>query len=239
METGCGGLLFLGDQTTLARVDLWPLRQLSSCQVQTHVELAFPGYNSMVVATWLDPPCKLTQSLEADASEGLEVMLYVRHVLEWHLFFDSPPLLLALPKIFEELSPQLLPFLLLAGGVIVAVEGSEDVVQVFPSPCTPVVSEVLQRASRGSLHNAARLWQGLSRSGGWRDITRHPGGAPTLLLRHLVTGLPDGGPLPSSPGVAGRPTVTVSTLGNLSPAYINVLTAGGSRLCGRGVKGDS
>ena len=74
MGTGCGGLLlFMGDWTRLARADLWPLRWLSSCQVQTHVELAFPGYNSMVVATWLDPPCKLTQSLMSDAGEGLEV----------------------------------------------------------------------------------------------------------------------------------------------------------------------
>ena len=78
---GGGLLLFLGDQTTLARVDLQPLGRLGSCQVQTQVELAFPGYNSMVVATWLDPPCKLTQSLESDAGEGVEVTLHVRQVL--------------------------------------------------------------------------------------------------------------------------------------------------------------
>ena len=110
----------------------------------------------MVVATWLDPPCKLTQSLESDTGEGVEVALHVRHVLEWLLFFDSPPFLLVLPKIFEELSVQLLPFPLLAGGVIV-VEGPEDMVQVFPPPCTPVASEVLQRVSRGSPRNTARL----------------------------------------------------------------------------------
>ena len=119
----------------------------------------------MIVATWLDPPHKLTQSIESDAGEGVEVALHVRHVLEWLIFFDSPPLLLTLPKIFEELSLQLLPFLLLVGGVIV-VEGPEDVVQVFPPPCTPVVSYVLQRISRGSPRNAARLWRGLSRGGG-------------------------------------------------------------------------
>ena len=112
----------------------------------------------MLVATWLDPPCKLTQSLESNAGEGVEVMLYVRHVLEWLLFFDSPPLLLALPKIFKELSPQLFPFLFLVGGVIVVVKGPKDVAQVFPLPCTPVVSYVLQRVSRGSPHNASRLW---------------------------------------------------------------------------------
>ena len=151
---------------SLARADLQPLRRLSSCQVQTPVELAFPGYNSMVVATWLDPPCKLTQSLESDAGEGLQVALHVRHVLEWLLFFDSPPFLLALPKIFEELSLQLLPLPLLVGGVIVAVEGPEDVVQVFPPPCTPVVSEVLQRVFRGSPRNATKLWRGVSRGGG-------------------------------------------------------------------------
>ena len=96
------------------------------------MELAFPGYKSMVVATWLDPPCKLTQSLESDVDEGLEAALHVRHVLEWLLFFDSPPFLLALPKIFKEISLQLLPLCLLVGGVIVVVEGPKDVVQVFP-----------------------------------------------------------------------------------------------------------
>ena len=101
--SGCGGLLLLlSDCMSLAWVDLWPLRWCGSCQVQTQVELAFPGYNSMVVATWLDPPCKLTQPLEFDAGEGLEVMLHVGHVLDWCLFFDSLPLLLALPKIVEE-----------------------------------------------------------------------------------------------------------------------------------------
>ena len=111
---------------TLARVDLWPLGWLSSCQVQAPVELAFPGYNSMVVATWLDPSHKLTQSLKSDAGEVVGAALHIRHVLEWLIFFDSPPLLLALPKIFEEPSLQLLPFLLLAGGVIIAVEGPKD-----------------------------------------------------------------------------------------------------------------
>ena len=147
--TGCGGLLlFLCDCLSLTRVDLQSPRRRGSCQVQTQVELAFPGYNSMVVATWLDPPCKLTQSLEFDAGEGLELMLHVGHVLEWLLFFDSLPLLLALPKIVEELGLQLIPLLLLAGGVVVVVVGPEDVVQVLPPPCTPVVSEVPQRVSR-------------------------------------------------------------------------------------------
>ena len=68
---------------------------------------------------------------------------------------------------------------------------------------------------------------------------RCPSGVSTLLSRHPVTGLPDGGPLPSSPGAAGRPTVIVSALANLSPTYINVPAASGSRLGGRGVKGDS
>ena len=141
--TGCGGLLlFLHDSMSLAWADLWPLRRCSSCQVHTQVELAFPGYNSMVLATWLDPPCKLTQSLEFDAGEGLELTLHVGHVLEWLLFFDSLPLLLALPKIVEELSLQLIS-LLLAGGVIIMIEGPEDVAQVFPPPCAPVVSKVL------------------------------------------------------------------------------------------------
>ena len=91
--TGCGGLLlFLRKCLSLTMVDLRPPRWPTSCQVQTQVELAFPGYNSMVVATWLDPPCKLAQSLEFDTSEALELTLHVGHVLEWLLFFDSLPL---------------------------------------------------------------------------------------------------------------------------------------------------
>ena len=115
------------------------------------MELAFPGYNSMVVATWLDSPCKLTESLESDASEGLELTLHVGHVLEWLLFFESLPLLLVLPKIVEELGLQLIPLLLLALGVVVPVEGPENVGQVLPPPCAPVVSDVPQRVSRGGL----------------------------------------------------------------------------------------
>ena len=118
------------------------------------MELAFPGYNSMVVATWLDPPCKLTQSLESDAGEGLELMLHVGHVLEWLLFFDSLPLFLVLPKIVEELGLQLIPLLLLVGGVGVPVEGSHDVAQALPPPCTPAIRDVLQRVSRGGLLSA-------------------------------------------------------------------------------------
>ena len=113
-----------------------------------------PGYNSMVVVTWLDPPCKLTQSLESDAGEGLELTLHVGHVLEWLLFFYSLPLLLVLPKIVEELGLQLIPLLLLAGGVVVPVEGFEDVVQVLPLPCTLVIRDVPQRVSRGGLLSA-------------------------------------------------------------------------------------
>ena len=109
------------------------------------------GYNSMVVATRLDPPCKLTQSLESDTSEGLKLAFHVGHVLEWLLFFDSLPLLLSLPEIVEELGLQFIPILLLVGGVVVQVEASEDVAQVLPPPCAPVISEVPQRVSRGGL----------------------------------------------------------------------------------------
>ena len=223
---------------THARVDLWPLRWLGSYQVLAPVELAFPGYNSMVAATWLDPPHKLTQYLESDASEGLEVPLHIRHVQEWLIFFNSPALLLVLPKIFKELSLQLLPFLLLVGGVIIAEEGPEYVVQVFHPPLAPVIGNVHQRVSRGSLCNTTRLWRGLSRGGGSRDIMRHPTGASTLLSRHPVTVLPDEGPLPFSPGVAGMSTVIISAFVKLSPMYISVPTTSGSRLGGRGVKGD-
>ena len=111
--------------------------------MQTHVELIFPSYNSMVIATWLNPPCKLAQSLEFDARESLKAALYVRHVLEWPLFLDSLPLLLVLSKIFEELSLQLLPLRLFGGGVIVAVKCPKDVVQILLPACTPVVSEAL------------------------------------------------------------------------------------------------
>ena len=149
--TGGGLHLFLHECLSLTWVDLWPPRWRSSCQVQTQMELAFPGYNSMVVATWLDPSCKLTQFLESDAGEGLEVMLHVGHVLEWLLFFDSLPLLWALPKIVEELDLQLIPLLVLAGGVVVFVEGPEDVAQVLPPPSAPVIGDVLQRVSRGGL----------------------------------------------------------------------------------------
>ena len=135
----------------------------------------------------------------------------------WSGFFSlvSLPLLLVLPKIVEELGLQLIPLLLLGGGVVVPVEGPENVAQVLPPPCAPVVSDVPQRVSRGGLLSATRLWRGLSMGGRRRNIMECPNGASTLLSRLRVTGLPDKGPLLSSPGMAGRPTVIISASGSL------------------------
>ena len=114
--TGGGGIhLFLRKCLSLTGADLWPPGQHGACQVQAQVELAFPGYNSMVVATRLDPPCKLAQPLEFDTGECQELTLHVGHVLEWCLFFDGFPLLLALPQMVEELGLQLIPLRLCAG----------------------------------------------------------------------------------------------------------------------------
>ena len=68
---------------------------------------------------------------------------------------------------------------------------------------------------------------------------RHPSWASTLLVRRRLIGLPDGGPLSSSSGMAGRPTAIISASGSLSPVYISVPTVSESRLGDRGVKGDS
>ena len=105
----------------------------------------------MVVATRLDPPCKLAQSLESDTDECQELTLHVGHVLKWHLFFDSLPLILVLPQMVEELGPQLLPIRLHAGGVVLQVEGPENVAQVLPPPLAPIVSDALQRVSGSPL----------------------------------------------------------------------------------------
>ena len=229
--TGGGGIhLFLCKCLSLTGADFWPPGWHGACQVQAQVELAFPGYNSMVVATWLNPPSKLAQSLEFDTGEHQELTLHVGHLLEWCLLFDSLPLLLVLPQMVEELGLQLVPLRLHAGGVVVQVEASENVAQVLPAPRAPIVSDVLQRISRSPLSACG---------GGWRDITRCPSWASTLLAGCQLIGLPDGGPLSSSSGIAGRPTAIVSALGSLSPMYICVLTISGNRLGGRGVKGDS
>ena len=126
-------------------MDLWPRWRRNSGQVQAHVELAFLGYNSMVVATRLDPPCKLALSLESDTGECQELTLHVGHVLEWCLFFNSLPLILALPQMAEELDLQLIPLHFHAGGVVVQVEGPENVAQVLPPPLAPIVSDAPQR----------------------------------------------------------------------------------------------
>ena len=105
----------------------------------------------MVVATQLDPPYKLAQSLELDTGEWQELTIHVGHVLEWLLFFDSLPLLLAPPQMVEELGLQLIPILLRVGGVVVLVEGPENVAQVLLPPCAPIVSDILQRVSGSPL----------------------------------------------------------------------------------------
>ena len=179
------------------------------------MELAFLGYNSVVVAPRLDPPCKLAQSLESDTGEHQELMLHVGHVLEWCLFFDSLPLILVLPQIVEELGPQLLLICLCVGGVVVQVEGPENVAQVFLPPLAPIVSDALQRVSGSPL-----------------AFEVEDGRVSTLLVRHWLIGHPDGGPLPSSSGVAGRPMAIISASGSLSPAYISVPIVSGGRLRG-------
>ena len=150
--TVCGGLhRSLRKCLSLTRVDLWPRWRQNSGQVPALAELAFLGYNSMVVATQLDPPCKLAQSLESDTGERQELTLHVGHVLKWRLFFDSFPLILARPQMVEELDPQLLPICLHAGGVVVQVEASENVAQVLLPPLAPIVSDALQRVSGSPL----------------------------------------------------------------------------------------
>ena len=71
------------------------------------------------------------------------------------------------------------------------------------------------------------------------DIVRCPRGVLTYLMRCLLTGHPDRGPLSRSLGIIGRLAVIISALSTLPPMYIGVLTTCGSRFGGRGVKGDS
>ena len=61
---------------------------------------------------------------------------------------------------------------------------------------------------------------------------RCPSWASTLLAGRRLIGLPDGGPLSSSSGMAGRPMAIISASGSLSPAYIGVPTVSGGRLGG-------
>ena len=167
----------------------------------------------MVVAPRLDPPCKLAQSLKSDTGECQELTHHVGHVLEWRFFFDSLPFILVLPQMVEELGPQLLPVCLHAGGVVVQVEGPENMDQVLPPPLAAIVSDALQRVSGSPLRAS---------DGGWR--------ASTLLARHRLIGHPEGGPLFSSSGVAGRPTAIIPASGSLSAVYISVPTVSGGRL---------
>ena len=59
---------------------------------------------------------------------------------------------------------------------------------------------------------------------------RHPRGAPTLLMRCLLTGHPDGGPLLHSLGAAGGPTVTILASSTLPPMCIGVMPPVGAGL---------
>ena len=66
-----------------------------------------------------------------------------------------------------------------------------------------------------------------------------PSWVSTLLVRCQLVSLPDGGPLLTSSGMAGRLTAIIQASGSLPPMYISVQTVSGSRLGGRGVKSDS
>ena len=63
--------------------------------------------------------------------------------------------------------------------------------------------------------------------------------ASTFLVGCRLIGLPNGGSLLSSSGMVGRLMAIILASGSLSPMYVGVLTISGSRLGGRGVKGDS
>ena len=240
MGAGCRGLLSpLGDLATLTRGNLQPPRQLYPHQVWTLMELAFSGYHCMIVTTTLDPPHELTQFLQFDASDFMEVLFHVGHIKEGVVFLDVLPLLLVLGEMIEEPGLQIIPFHLLERGAIVLVIGLEDMIKVLPPSGALILSNVLQRVFRWGPHTTATLGRGASRCGSWRDIVRHPRGVPTHLTRCLLTDRPDRGPLLHSPGATGRPAVIVSASNTLPSVHISVLTTSGNRFGGGVVKGDS
>ena len=78
-------------------------------------------------------------------------MLHVGHVLELHLFFNGLSMLLAWCQMVEELVLQLILLCLHAGGVVIPVEGPENVAQVLPPSHALIVSDSLQRVSGSPL----------------------------------------------------------------------------------------
>ena len=73
----------------------------------------------------------------------MEMLFHVGHILEGVVFFDAPPLILALDEMFEELVLQFSPLHLLQEGEIVLVVGLEDVLKVLPPSGALIVSDIL------------------------------------------------------------------------------------------------
>ena len=193
----------------------------------------------MVVAPWLYPPREILQSIESEARGPPELLLHIGHVFHWAPFFDAQHLLLVWEEVGEKFFFHLYPFCLLEGGDIVSVVDLEGMLKVLLPPSTPVFGSHPYRIMRGSSHMTAPLGQGTLRCCSWGNVGRYPRGEITLLMRHLLTGLLDGGLLLCFPGATGRSATVIPTSGTLSPTALGSLTTSGSGFVSGGVESDS
>ena len=69
LGSGCRSLCLLCEHLGLTGADLWPRGRHTSSQVWAHVKLTLSSYHTMEVASHLDPPRELVQSLQVDPSD--------------------------------------------------------------------------------------------------------------------------------------------------------------------------
>ena len=76
------------------------------------------------------------------------MVFHIGNELYGAIFFDVPPLLLALEDVGEELLLHFGQFCLLEGGDIMPILDLEGMLRVLSPPCTPVIRGVLCRVFR-------------------------------------------------------------------------------------------
>ena len=98
------------------------------------MEVALLSHQSMVVAPWLYPHCKILQPIEAEARSPPELLFYVWHVIDWAPLLDAQCLLFVQEEVCEEFIFQSYPVHLLIGGNVMPVVDLEHMLKVLFHP---------------------------------------------------------------------------------------------------------
>ena len=86
--------------------------------------------------------------MESEARGHIKMVFHIGHVSHGMIFFDVPPLLLALEEVGKEFLLHFEPFHLLEGGDIMLIVDLEHMLKIFSPPSAPVPGGIPKRVFR-------------------------------------------------------------------------------------------